>query len=897
MARLIRMPRTIRARLTWILAIPSTLLLGVTGLEVAARHEARSVAHSAARQVELVRAAQDLAHELQRERGLTVGLLGGEFRFRGELAAQRRRVDESRAALGPLLADPARRGVPRLRDALDRLGDLGAVRATADARQSTRQDAYAFYTTAIDAINDALYDPDAGGGDPALRRDLVALWTLGRAQEAAAQERDTLTGVLAAHGFTPEEYVRFIEVRAAKSDGLAHFGRVASAAHAGAVSAARQSRAAATMGAIGLRAAASPRGRNLTAAPREWWDAADAFVADLREVRRAVGEQAAARARSADARAGRELVVLAVLGGVLLLATLLLGLVTARSILRPLRRLTEEADDIAERRLPEAVARVQATANPEDAVPAEEPAADGRQDEFAAVARSLAKVHRTALRLAAEQAVLRRNTAESLAHLGRRSQTLVRRQLDFIGALERDESDPAVLANLFELDHLATRMRRNAESLLVLVGERLPRPAAEPVAMSEVLRSALAEVEDYRRVVLRRVDHDVVRGEVVAEVAHLLAELIENALAFSPQDQDVEIQAKCDATEYHIAIVDQGVGMSPEELATANARLRGEQSFLSSPTRRLGLYIVGRLAERLGIRVWLHDSPLAGITARVVLPADLLVRNGAAGAPAPAAAARAGRMADVPIPSGPGTAPRAGDAGARPAASPATADAPDRETAPVGTAGAASEPGPAATRDEAAAPVAPQANGVTAEMVAVVPVPEPAEPPSPGALPPTLPTGPASAVPRPAGAAEAAAPVTASDAAAEPAPAPSAEPAAPPSGPPSGPRPRADAATPNGSRPTPAPPVMPTPIPLHVKPPYLLSGQSSAGAAKANGRAATGGDREAGRNGVPDGAARRTRRDEPGYGADAREPAPESPVERVRSMLNDYRSGTRPPGA
>ncbi|GGM66449.1 hypothetical protein GCM10010106_10610 [Thermopolyspora flexuosa] len=888
MARLIRMPRTIRARLTWILAIPSTLLLGVTGLEVAARYEARSGAHSAARQVELVRAAQELAHELQRERGLTVGLLGGEFRFRGELAAQRRRVDESRAALGPLLADPARRGVPRLRDALDRLGDLGAVRATADARQSTRQDAYAFYTTAIEAIDDALYDPDAGGGDPALRRDLVALWTLGRAQEAAAQERDTLTGVLAAHGFTPEEYVRFIEVRAAKSDGLARFGRVASAAHAGAVSAARQSRAATTMGAIGLRAAASPRGRNLTVAPREWWEAADAFVADLREVRRAVGEQAAARARSAEARAGRELVVLAVLGGVLLLATLLLGLVTARSILRPLRRLTEEADEIAERRLPEAVARVQATANPEDAVPAEEPAADGRQDEFAAVARSLAKVHRTALRLAAEQAVLRRNTAESLAHLGRRSQTLVRRQLDFIGALERDESDPAVLANLFELDHLATRMRRNAESLLVLVGERLPRPAAEPVAMSEVLRSALAEVEDYRRVVLRRVDHDVVRGEVVAEVAHLLAELIENALVFSPQDQDVEIQAKCDATEYHIAIVDQGVGMSPEELAAANARLRGEQSFLSSPTRRLGLYIVGRLAERLGIRVWLHDSPLAGITARVVLPADLLVRNGAAGAPAPAAA-RAGRMVDVPIPSGPGATPRATDA-ARPAA-----EATERETAPAGVAAAAPEPGPAAAPDEAAAPVAPHANGATAEMVAVVPVPEPAEPPSPGALPPTLPTTPAPAVPRPAGAAEATAPVTAAAAAAaaaEPALAPSAEPAAPPSGP----RPRADAAAHNGSRPAPVPPVMPTPIPLHVKPPYLLSGQSSAGAARSNGHAAgDGADREAGRNGVPDGAARRTPRDEPGHGADAREP--ESPVERVRSMLNDYRAGTRPPGA
>jgi len=895
MARLIRMPRTIRARLTWILAIPSTLLLGFTGVEVAARFEARSGAQTAARQVELVRAAQELAYELQRERGLTVGLLGGEFRFREELAAQRRRVDESRAALGPLLADPARRGVPRLREALDRLADLGSVRASADARQANRQQAFAFFTAAIGAIDDALYDPDTGGGDPALRRDLEALWTLGRAQEAAARERDTLTGVLAAHAFTPEEYVRFIETRAAKSDGLAQFGRIASAAHAGAVSAARQSRAATTMGAIGLRAAASPRGRNLTAQPREWWEAADAFVADLRAVRRAVAEQAGARARSAEARATRELVALAVLGGVLLLATLLLGLVTARSILRPLRRLTRDADEIAERRLPEAVARLQATANPEDAVPAGDAAADGPEDEFAAVTRSLAKVHRTALRLAADQAVLRRNTAESLAHLGRRSQTLVRRQLDRIAALERDESDPAVLTNLFELDHLATRMRRNAESLLILLGERLPRPAAEPVAMSDVLRSALAEVEDYRRVVLRRVDHDVVRGEVVAEVAHLLAELIENALVFSPPEQDVEIQAKCDATEYHIAIVDQGVGMSPEELAAANARLRGEQSFLAAPTRQLGLYIVGRLAERLGIRVWLHDSPLAGITARVVLPGDLLVRDGTAGAPVPAGAGRPVRTAaESAAPAG-----QAADAGGVPAVSPAAGGAPDRQAAPAAAAT------PRSGQEDAVA----QANGATAELVAVVPVPESADPPAPGTLPPTLPTAPTAPSPAvPAGVADpgpAAAPADPRPAAAgaEQRPAASADGTPPPDAAPEPESTSADTAGPpqrpgtpphNGSRATAVPPVIPTPIPLHMKPPYLLSGRVSAGAAHANGRPAGGAGRSAGRNGTADGTVRRTPREEPGYGAGGHDPAPESPVDRVRSMLNDYRAGTRP---
>ncbi|MEV5409468.1 nitrate- and nitrite sensing domain-containing protein [Thermopolyspora sp. NPDC052614] len=623
------MPRTIRARLTWILAVPTTLLLGFTGLEVAARFDTRSDAHTTARQIELVLAGQELVHALQRERGLTAGLLGGEYRFRGELEAQRRRSDQARAELGPLLADATRRGVPRLRGALDRLSGLGALRASADASRTGRPESFAFYTAAIGAINDALYDGDAAGGDLTRRRGLEALWTLGRAQEAAGQERDTLTGGLAATVFTPEEYVRFIEARATRIDALAQFARLATTAQAAALSTAQQSRAATTMAAIESRATASPRGRNLSVSARDWWDAAAAFADDLRDVQRLVGVEARAQAGEAERRGTQELVVLAVLGGVLLLGTLLLGVVTSRSILRPLRRLTQEADDVAERRLPEAVARIQSAADPQDAIAEDEPGPGRRQDEFGAVIRALGNVHRTALRLAAEQAVLRRNTAESLANLGRRNQSLVRRQLGFISALERDESDPAALANLFELDHLATRMRRNAESLLILVGERTPRAAAEPVAMGDVLRSALAEVEDYRRVVLRRVDHDVVRGSAVAEVAHLLAELIENALVFSAQDQDVEIQARCDATEYHIAIVDQGVGMDAEGLATANAKLRGERSFLVAPTRQLGLFVVGRLAERLGIKVWLHDSPLAGITARVVLPVDLLVRDAA----------------------------------------------------------------------------------------------------------------------------------------------------------------------------------------------------------------------------------------------------------------------------
>jgi hypothetical protein len=167
-------------------------------------------------------------------------------------------------------------------------------------------------------------------------------------------------------------------------------------------------------------------------------------------------------------------------------------------------------------------------------------------------------------------------------------------------------------------------MRRNAESLLVLVGETSPRRWAEPLSLSDVIRAGLSEVEDYRRVVLRRVDEAMITGAVVSELAHMLAELIENGLAFSPPDLEVEIYGRRVSNGYMLAVVDHGVGMAKDQLAKANARLRGEEDFIVAPTRFLGHYVVGRLAQRLGIEVELTVSPVSGIVARMLLPVDIL---------------------------------------------------------------------------------------------------------------------------------------------------------------------------------------------------------------------------------------------------------------------------------
>ncbi len=313
---------------------------------------------------------------------------------------------------------------------------------------------------------------------------------------------------------------------------------------------------------------------------------------------------------------------------------------SARSITRPLRGAGRGGGGwLAQHRLPEAVAKAQAGHEEAAEPPPPVLVPPGASTEILSVAGALDQVQSTAYLLAIEQAMLRRSTAESLANLGRRNQNLLRRQLSFITRLEQEESDPQGLANLFELDHLATRMRRNAESLLVLVGEATPRRWAAPLPIADVIRAAISEVEEYRRVSLQRIDDGWVGGAYVAGIAHMIAELVENGLSFSPPDLEVEIQGRNLGGRYLIAVTDQGVGMDGAEIERANARLRGEESYLSVPTRFLGHYVVGHLAAQMGVEVEISPSPVTGITARVTLPTAVMAQPPALAAGGPGVAA------------------------------------------------------------------------------------------------------------------------------------------------------------------------------------------------------------------------------------------------------------------
>ncbi|MCF2532144.1 sensor histidine kinase [Yinghuangia soli] len=613
-------PATIRGRLVTVLALALAAVLVLLGVLAAAELDAYRQAERTADDVDLVIGAQAVVHELQRERGLTNGLLAGRADYRKPLDEQRARTDRALSGFSAETAGLDRAGLDAARDRWARLPE---IRAKADTGEAQRDPTFAYFTDGIAELVEAGAAPSRTR-DTQLLRGLDALTALGDAKEAAARGRGFLNGVLSAGKFKGAEYQAFAEIKATHQAALARFRRSATAAQRESADAVLRSPAAQQALQTEQIALAAPDGRTLAGTdPAAWWASMTTVIDGMWTVQQSTGEEI--RQRSADLRdeASSDLVAYLVFAALLVVGEVALTLIAVRSITRPLTLLAAEAEALASQRLPEVVARLRTGAHGIDKPrPVAVPPRSGR--EIRAVAEAFGRVQDTAVELAAEQAVLRRNTTDSLVNLARRNQNLVRRQLGFISRLEHEEADPTALGNLFELDHLATRMRRNAESLLILVGEAGQRPSAAPLHITDVVRAALSEVEDYRRVVLRRMDEISVAGTVVAELAHLLAELVENALAFSPPDVEVEIYGRRVGNGYLVAVIDHGVGMSADAVETANARLSGRVDFLDAPTRNLGHYVVGRLAQRLGAEVHIGESPVAGITARVQLPPAVL---------------------------------------------------------------------------------------------------------------------------------------------------------------------------------------------------------------------------------------------------------------------------------
>ncbi|MFE6777864.1 nitrate- and nitrite sensing domain-containing protein, partial [Streptomyces sp. NPDC057676] len=418
----------------------------------------------------------------------------------------------------------------------------------------------------------------------------------------------------------------------------------------------------------------------------DWYDQDSIKLVAMSKIEQTLLTEMQQKARELRSEAKQD----AIINGALILLVLGISLVGAfvvsRSMVRSLRRLQDTAQDVAQQRLPELVKEL-SEHDPQDVDTSVESVGVHSRDEIGKVAAAFDDVHREAVRLAAEQALLRGNVNAMFTNLSRRSQGLIQRQLSLISELESREADPDQLSSLFKLDHLATRMRRNGENLLVLAGEEPGRRWTRPVPLVDVLRAAASEVEQYERIELSSVPGTEVAGRVVNDLVHLLAELLENATSFSSPQTKVKVTGHAlPDGRVLVEIHDTGIGLSPEDLAAINERLASPPTVDVSVSRRMGLFVVGRLSLRHGIRIQLRPSDSGGTTALVMLPVDVAQGNGkkpaanpggapgAPGAPAtpatgtPALGKPGGNGASGPAGSGtrrqvPGAGPRAELAG------------------------------------------------------------------------------------------------------------------------------------------------------------------------------------------------------------------------------------------
>ena len=324
------------------------------------------------------------------------------------------------------------------------------------------------------------------------------------------------------------------------------------------------------------------------------------------------------------------LIGLIVAGGLGLLAiilSVLFSVIIGRGLLRQLRELRQSALELANDRLPDVMKRLRDGQTVD--VAAESPPVESSADEIDQVRQAFNIVQRTAIEAAVDEANLRRGVSDVFRNLARRSQVLLHRQLRLLDGMERRASEPEELEDLFRIDHLTTRMRRHAEGLIILSGESPGRAWRQPVPMLDVLRAAVAEVEDYTRIRVEVRSKAALAGPAVADVIHLIAELAENATVFSPPNTPVRIQGDIVGRGFAVEVEDRGLGITEERMAEINRNLSSPPVFDLSGSDRLGLFIAGRLAARHDIKITLRPSAFGGTSAIVIIPTSLVVEEGA----------------------------------------------------------------------------------------------------------------------------------------------------------------------------------------------------------------------------------------------------------------------------
>ncbi|HEY0806850.1 MAG TPA: nitrate- and nitrite sensing domain-containing protein, partial [Pseudonocardiaceae bacterium] len=443
-------PRSIRAKLVRILVVSLALVLVLLGFLLAGQATNYTAASQTSQVVTMVLRVQDLVHQLQSERALTNGLLGGGTQFQAQIVPQRTNTDTALVALNQKLTsgDYGGAGADQVRGAVTKLNGLQTIRTDVDQQRAQAAPTFGFYTDGIAALNSLDLGLDQAQ-DGALRHGLQTLYALGQVKEFAGQEQGLLAAVFAANRVSVDNYTKFAEVLGQKQAAIATYDQFATPTERTALDTVLQSAAAdqavqyegvAINGANGVLASQVD--------PVSWSDAMNTVIDNLRTVQQSVGSDITTRADSLRNTATTLLIGISILAVLTVAAMIALVVGAARSVIGPLGQLARDADVVSGRRLPETVALMQTT---ETDVPPPPPvtAPPGAASEIKLVATALDRVQNTALTLASEQALIRRNTTASLANLGRRNQNLVRRQLALISEFEREELDPGALANMF----------------------------------------------------------------------------------------------------------------------------------------------------------------------------------------------------------------------------------------------------------------------------------------------------------------------------------------------------------------------------------------------------------------------------------------------------------------
>ncbi|MEV6632366.1 nitrate- and nitrite sensing domain-containing protein [Actinoplanes sp. NPDC051470] len=575
------------------------------------------------------RPGEVLVGELQKERRLAVIQLSGEGNaVTPALAAQRAATDRAaadfrRSAGGE---DAENAASDTLRTRIDQvfadLDGLRANRAHIDAREVDVVGAQNLFNGMIDA-GFLMFSATASFGDDTVDRQIRALITVGRGQEYLSRADALLAAGNTRGRFEADVHddlvAAIVTSRFLLAEGIADLPSSDRTTYQVLSNSASWKKLEEMQYTLLNRA--RPDGAP-PVADEVWKPVYDTGAQQLRAFEINATQALAERSTPVAVRVLVRLGVAGLLGLGALVISIIVSIRVGRSIVGRLGRLRKEALELAGERLPSVVRRLQ-RGEPVD-VGIETPPLEYGRDEIGQLGRAFNEVQTTAVQSAVDEAAVRKGLNEVFLNIARRSQTLLHRQLAMLDKMERRETEPDELEDLYRVDHLATRMRRHAEDLVILTGAVPGRGWRQPVAVIDVIRGAISEVEDYKRVDITTVAGAAVVGRAVGDVIHLLAELLENAASFSPPQTRVQVTGNLLPNGYALEIEDRGLGMSQESLDEANHKMIEPPDFDPSDSARLGLFVVARLAHRHGIKVSLRPSAYSGIVAVVLVPGELI---------------------------------------------------------------------------------------------------------------------------------------------------------------------------------------------------------------------------------------------------------------------------------